>query len=113
MAMTYEQYQQSIILNEETMSETRRKQHDEIKVLEEERITVNQKLFDDFIDKKRANNHKYEEAIAEVRARWRQERMRLHLEHAKVIEQWREEHGINTPPLVETGSMKRKEECEL
>ena len=94
MAMTYEQYQQSIILNEETMSETRRKQHDEIKVLEEERITVNQKLFDDFIDKKRANNHKYEEAIAEVRARWRQERMRLHLEHAKVIEQWREEQGL-------------------
>lgn len=96
--MTYQEYQQSIILNEESMSETRRKQHEEIKFLEEECIATNQKLFDDYVDKKRANNQKYQEAIQDVRSRWKQERMRLHLEHAKVVEQWREEHGINCPP---------------
>lgn len=109
MAMTYEEYQQSIVLNEETMSETRRKQKDEIKLLEEERINTNKQLFDEFIEKKRANNRKYEDAIAEVRDRWKAERMRLHLEHAKVVEQWREDHGINLPPpFVPVGGEQHK-----
>ena len=105
--MTYEEYQQSIIVSIEAMRETRRRQNDEQQQLQ---LEINEKCAD--------AKRRYLEELAALRAiqrdkakaigdKWKAERMRLHLEQAKIVDQWHREHGISlggrdvfiTPPL--------------
>lgn len=96
--MTYEEYQNLIIVNIEAMRESRRQQGEEQQRLQAE-ITAR------MADAKR----RYQEETSSlfeiqrdkakaISDKWKAERMRLHLEHARVVNQWREEHGI-TPPM--------------
>ncbi len=103
--MTYEEYQQSIVINCEAMKETRRLESAERKALEEERVRKNQEAFENFCEFKRSNNELYQGRMSAVSDKYKAERMRLHIEHAKVIEQWRREHGI-TPPLYRTPGLR-------
>ena len=104
--MTYEEYQNHIIVNIEAMRETRRQQGEE-----------QQRLLAEINARMAAAKRRYLEeqsSLFEIQRdkakaisdKWKAERMRLHLEHARVVEQWREEHGI-TPPYVE-GSMRKE-----
>ena len=96
--MTYEDYQAAIVINCEAMRETRRKESAERKALEEERLKKNQEAFDNFTEFKKRNNELYQGRMSAVSEKYKTERIRLHVEHARVIEQWRAEHGISTPP---------------
>lgn len=100
--MTYEEYQKAIVVNIEAMKETRRKQSAEQAQL---RLQMAERVAD-------ARRRYYEELraledVQRIKARaisdkWKAERLRLHMEHAKVTDQWREEHGISTPPIHRT-----------
>ena len=96
--MTYEEYQRSIVISQEAMKETRRLESKERKELEEERLRKNQEAFENYCEFKRSNNELYQGRMKAVGDKYKAERMRLHIEHARVVEQWREQHGINCPP---------------
>ncbi|MBO4906237.1 MAG: hypothetical protein J5486_04260 [Bacteroidaceae bacterium] len=99
--MTYEEYQAAIIVNIEAQRETRRQNNEEQRQLQEE---MNAR-FDDAKRRYREEcamlyNMQRERAQA-ISQKWKAERVRLFTEHAKVVDQWRKEHGISTPPFVE------------
>lgn len=98
--MTYEEYQAAIQHNVELMRDTRVQFKREMKEIEEEtrqRIEASAEMH----RKLRAQlNTLQHERIQQRAEYWKQRRVDLHLEHAKVIEQWREEHGINCPPPI-------------
>ena len=96
--MTYEEYQQAICSNIERSRDTRVQFSLERKAIEEETRERTEAA--------REQCRKYCKEVNELMAQrihqraeyWKQRRADLFLEHAKVIEQWREEHGINCPP---------------
>lgn len=104
--MTYEEYQNLIIVNIEAMRETRRQQGDEQRQLLAE---INARMADAkrrYLEEQSSLFEIQRDKAKAISDKWKTERMRLHLEHARVVNQWREEHGI-TPPYVE-GSMRKE-----
>ena len=100
--MTYEEYQTSIVINIEAMKETRRKQNEEQQLLD---LEVNSRMADArrrYMEEQEAIRSIQRDKAKAISDKWKAERVRLHLEHAKIIEQWREEHGISTPPIYRT-----------
>lgn len=96
--MTYEEYQNLIIVNIEAMRETRRQQGDEQQRLLAE---INARMADAkrrYLEEQSSLFAIQRDKAKAISDKWKAERMRLYLEHARVVEQWREEHGI-TPPL--------------
>ena len=96
--MTYEEYQNHIIVNIEAMRETRRQQGEEQQRLLAE---INARMADAKRRYQEETSSLFEIQRDKAKAisdKWKAERMRLHLEHARVVNQWREEHGI-TPPM--------------
>ena len=108
--MTYEEYQQAIIVNCEAMKATRTQQRDCGRVIEAERLQKIEEAHETFVKQRKLINELYDQKFHDNAERWKAERMRLHIAHAKVIEQWREEHGISTPPYVELPSGERPNE---
>lgn len=96
--MTYEEYQNSIIVNIEAMRETRRQQGDEQQRLQAE---INARMADAkrrYLEEQSSLYGIQRDKAKAISDKWKAERMRLHLENARVVNQWREEHGI-TPPM--------------
>ena len=105
--MTYEEYQNSIIVNIEAMRETRRQQGDEQQRLQAE---INARMADAkrrYLEEQSSLIGIQRDKAKAISDKWKAERMRLHLEHARVVNQWREEHGI-TPPYVEESSLRKE-----
>ncbi|MBQ7181641.1 MAG: hypothetical protein IJR87_10160 [Bacteroidaceae bacterium] len=108
--MTYEEYQTAIAGNIEASRDTRRKQKEEQKDLELEmtrRMADAKRRYLEELESLRVIQRERAFAISE---KWKTERMRLFTDHAKVIDQWRQEHGINCPPYVELPSGERPNE---
>ena len=100
--MNYEEYQASIVINIEAMKETRRKQNDEQQLLQQE---ISERMADAkrrYLEEQSSLYSIQRDKAKAISDKWKAERVRLHLEHAKVINQWREEHGISTPPIRRT-----------
>ena len=98
--MTYEQYQQAIVDNQEAMKEARQQQLEERKRIERERV---QMIEDErFESRKRINeiNLKCDDMQRQNSERFRDVRTHLYMEHYRVINEYREQTGI-TPPYVE------------
>lgn len=105
--MTYEEYQATIVVNIEAMRESRRKQNEEQQLLEQE---IRERMADAkrrYLEEQSSLISILRDKAKAISDKWKAERVRLHLEHAKVIDQWREEHGISTPPYVELPSGER------
>ena len=102
--MTYEQYQKHILDNEMAMRESKMKEKLERARLEEERQLKTQEAFKSYCDQRHNLMEHYSNRIQQIHDRYAHERSQLHLIHARIVEQWREEHGINTPPFVELPS---------
>lgn len=105
--MTYEEYQNRIIVNIEAMRETRRQQGDEQQRLQAE---INARMADAkrrYLEEQSSLYGIQRDKAKAISDKWKAERMRLHLEHARVVNQWREEHGI-TPPYVEESSLRKE-----
>ena len=97
--MTYEEYQAAIVINIEAMKESRRKQIEEQQLLQQE---INERMADAkrrYLEEQASLYSIQRDKAKAISDKWKAERVRLHLEHAKVIEQWRDEHGISTPPI--------------
>ena len=97
--MTYEEYQNSIIVNIEAMRETRRQQGDEQQRLQEE---INARMADAkrrYLEEQSSLYEIQRDKAKAISDKWKAERMRLYLEHVQVVNQWREEHGITPPPM--------------
>ena len=108
--MTYEEFQAAIAINIEASRDTRRKQGEEQRDLELEiskRMADAKRRYLEELSSLRIIQRERAHAISE---KWKTERIRLFTDHAKVIEQWREEHGINCPPFVELPSGERPNE---
>ena len=109
--MTYEEYQAAIAINIEASRDTRRKQKEEQQDLELEmtkRMADARRRYLEELASLRIIQRERAHAISE---KWKTERMHLYTDHAKVIDQWRQEHGISTPPpFVELPSGERPNE---
>ena len=106
--MTYEEYQNRTIVNIEAMRETRRQQGDEQRQLLAE---INARMADAKRRYQEETSSLFEIQRDKAKAisdKWKAERMRLYLEHARVVEQWREEHGITPPPPYVEDSMRKE-----
>ena len=100
--MTYEEYQTAIAVNIEASRDTRRKQMDEQQQLE---LEMNKRMADAkrrYLEEVESIRVIQRERAFAISEKWKTERMRLYTEHAKVIDQWREQNGILTPPIRRT-----------
>ena len=106
--MTYEEYQNLIIVNIEAMRETRRQQGEEKQRLLAE---INARMADAkhrYLEEQSSLFEIQRDKAKAISDKWKAERMRLYLEHARLVEQWREEHGITPPPPFVEGSTRKE-----
>lgn len=106
--ITYEEYQNRTIVNIEAMRETRRQQGEELQLLQAE---INARMADAkrrYLEEQSSLFEIQRDKAKAISDKWKAERMRLYLEHARVVEQWREEHGITPPPPFVEGSTRKE-----
>lgn len=87
--LTYESYMQRKLELDGQMHETRTRESDRVKGIEEERQQRNSQLFEEYLEKKRSNNHDYADRIRDARQEFIDERRRIFERSNILTMQWR------------------------
>lgn len=107
--MTYEEYQQAIIANQEAMAKTREAEAERHRELSQEFQKIQREAKAHYLDILKMQEQLYQQRVRNNREYWRAERNRLYREIHLKIALWKRQNGI-TPPYIETeGGQQGKE----
>ena len=87
--LTYSNYMAQKIELDEEMYETKRKESDRVKEIEEERQVSNSHLFEQYLDKKKQNNQEYADKIRDARKEYIAQRRDIYERQTILTAEWR------------------------
>ena len=89
MVLTYNNYISQMMAFEEQIKENRLEEGRKVEELNEERNLVNRQIFDEMVDKKRANNVMYGGKIIRVRNDFKKKRHEIYEQSSLLTSEWR------------------------
>lgn len=87
--LRYEDYIRQKIQMDEEMVDTRRRESEAVKQLEEQRQQSNSDLFDSYLEKKRVNNQEWYDKIGLERNKFKAERRMIYERQTILTTQWK------------------------